>query len=62
MKNLIDESFALFGGHRFVILRDVLGVEENEVLYAAFQLDLELGSNGRNDFEGEPLACDESLS
>ncbi len=48
-----DHDLARYHEQGFVILRDVLGASETEALRAALQPYLDLGVQGRNDFEGE---------
>lgn len=48
-----DQDLARFHDDGFVILRDVLDVDEVEALRAALQPYLDLEAHGRNNFEGE---------
>jgi ectoine hydroxylase-related dioxygenase (phytanoyl-CoA dioxygenase family) len=48
-----DQDLARFRDDGFVILRDVLDVDEIEALRAALQPYLDLDAHGRNNFEGE---------
>ncbi len=51
--NSTDPQLDCYHEQGFVILRDVLGASEIEALRAALQPYLDLGVQGRNDFEGE---------
>ncbi len=48
-----DRYLALYHEQGYVILRDVLGASEIEALRTALQPYLDLGIQGRNNFEGE---------
>ena len=48
-----DRTLALYHEQGYVILRDVLGASEIEALRTALQPYLDLGIQGRNNFEGE---------
>jgi hypothetical protein len=48
-----EESLSHYHEHGFAILRDVLAPPEIEALRAALQPYLDLGFQGRNNFEGE---------
>ena len=49
----VDPLLARYHEQGFVVIRDVLGTDEVEALRAALQPYLDLGWQGRNDFEGE---------
>lgn len=51
--NRIEADLATFHEQGFVILRDVLDRDAVQALCAALQPYLDLGMQGRNDFEGE---------
>lgn len=48
-----DQALERYHEQGFAILRDVLGASEVDALCAALQPYLDLGYQGRNDFEGE---------
>jgi ectoine hydroxylase-related dioxygenase (phytanoyl-CoA dioxygenase family) len=48
-----DQNLARYHDEGFVILRDVLDVDEVDALRVALQPYLDLGTHGRNNFEGE---------